>query len=291
MASLKEVKRRINSVNGTLKITSAMKTVASAKLHKALGVINTLLPYQAQMNEILQKSLAYSPDKTAGAAYKTERPLGKVALMVVSSNSSLCGAFNSNVIKLLTDRVEWYKAQGLANEDILVFPVGNKVTDAAIKRKFNVQGRFSRLADKHIYSETVEFAQMLMEKYLSGEVDKVELIYNKYKNAGSQQSMYETYLPVNLDVAADDAQVDDDYYIFDPQPAEIIEVLLPKALVLKIYAVLLDAGAAEHSARTIAMQEATDNGEDLLQELSIQYNKQRQQAITNELLDIMGGQL
>lgn len=295
MASLKEIKSRINSVNGTLKITSAMKMVASSKLRKAQAAIGNLLPYEQQMHHILADLL--TDEVPAGGSYIAQRPVKKVAIVAFSSNSSLCGAFNSIAIRHFTEAVSAYREQGLTEKDITVFAVGRKIADAARKMGFPSQGDFSKMADKPSYADTSALARRLMDMFASKEVDKVELIYNHCKSTSTQIPVRETYLPVSLNVSEysdgnGSGQGHGDMandYIVEPDPATVLGELLPKVLYLKMYAVLLDANAAEHSARTVAMQVATDNGTELLQDLTVQYNKQRQQAITDELLDIVGG--
>lgn len=294
MASLKEIKGRINSVNGTLKITSAMKMVASSKLHKAQNAIANMVPYEEQMHEILYRLLS-DDSAEACAEYVSERPVKKVAIVAVASNSALCGAFNSNVIRHFNEVADEYLKSGLSKEDILVYPVGKKIADAVSKAGYAVQGDFNRLADKHVYDDVSAFAQNLISMYLKKEVDRIELVYNHYRSSSSQEPERETYLPFKGtagDRPADDS--DERYmkdYIVEPSPDAVLRVLLPKVLVLKIYTVLLDANAAEHAARTVAMQEATDNGNELLQDLTLQFNKQRQQSITDELLDIVSGSM
>lgn len=295
MASLKEIKSRINSVNGTLKITSAMKMVASSKLRKAQSAIGNLLPYEQQMHAMLADLLA--DDVSAGSDYIAVRPVRRVAIVAFSSNSSLCGSFNSVAVRHFSETVADYTGQGVKSEDILVFPVGRKMADAVRKMGLIPQGDFSHMADKPSYAEARDLAARLMEMFVSRQVDKVELVYDHCKSTSSQIPVRETYLPVSLDVsryaeAAEDGRgqgraVAD--YIVEPDTVSVLEALLPKVLYLKIYAVLLDANAAEHSARTVAMQVATDNGKELIQDLTVQFNKQRQQAITDELLDIVGG--
>lgn len=326
MASLKEIKSRINSVNGTLKITSAMKMVASAKLHKAQAAIANMVPYERQMHEILYRLLSDESTPTC-AEYVEQRPVKKVAIVAVSSNSSLCGAFNSNVIRLFFETAQEYLDAGLTRDDILVYPVGRKVATAVSKDGYVPQGDFNRLADRHIYDDISVFAESLTGMYLKGEIDRVELVYSHYKSSSSQYPVRETYLPFAAGSAVGSAagsaasavapdavrgtgavsgsggEADPgarretrsgEYfkdYLIEPDSETVLRALLPKVLVLKINTMLLDANAAEHAARTVAMQEASDNGRKLLQDLSLQYNKQRQQSITDELLDIVSGSL
>ena len=281
MASLKEVKNRISSVKSTRQITSAMKMVASAKLHKAQGRIENMLPYQRKLNE--------SP-------YTDERPVGRVAIVAFSSNSSLCGAFNSNVAKMLERTLEEY--QSLGRENIQIYPVGKKVEEAVKKLGFVPQGSYQEMADKPSYMQAYELAGTLMKEFLEGRVDKVELIYHHFKSTGSQILTRDEYLPINLDKVAEEATEStagkssfNNDYIVEPSAARLITELLPKVLSQKIYTVLLDSNTSEHAARMLAMQAATDNANELIQDLTKQYNKSRQQAITNELLDIIGGSM
>ena len=294
MASLKEVKNRISSVKSTRQITSAMKMVASAKLHKAQGRIENMLPYQRKLNEILTNFL--STDATIESPYTDERPVGRVAIVAFSSNSSLCGAFNSNVAKMLERTLEEY--QSLGRENIQIYPVGKKVEEAVKKLGFVPQGSYQEMADKPSYMQAYELAGTLMKAFLEGRVDKVELIYHHFKSTGSQILTRDEYLPINLDKVAEEATEStagkssfNNDYIVEPSAARLITELLPKVLSQKIYTVLLDSNTSEHAARMLAMQAATDNANELIQDLTKQYNKSRQQAITNELLDIIGGSM
>ena len=294
MASLKEVKNRISSVKSTRQITSAMKMVASAKLHKAQGGIENMLPYQRKLNEILTNFL--STDATIESPYTDERPVGRVAIVAFSSNSSLCGAFNSNVAKMLERTLEEYLSLG--RENIQIYPVGKKVEEAVKKLGFVPQGSYQEMADKPSYMQAYELAGTLMKEFLEGRVDKVELIYHHFKSTGSQILTRDEYLPINLDKVAEEATEStagkssfNNDYIVEPSAARLITELLPKVLSQKIYTVLLDSNTSEHAARMLAMQAATDNANELIQDLTKQYNKSRQQAITNELLDIIGGSM
>ena len=290
MASLKEVKGRIATVNNTRKITSAMKMVASAKLHKAQGAITHMLPYEKRLHELLTNLLGGGDALFWG----TPREVKRVALVVFSSNSSLCGGFNANVIKHATQWLDEHQALG--KENILIYPVGKKVADAMVKMGYPIQGDFQHLADKPSFAEAAELAQGLMDKFAHGEVDKVELIYNHFKSTASQILTREVYLPMvchpeeHCDEGSRIHPQDVDY-ILEPSREELLTMLLPKVLRMKLYTALLDSNASEHAARTMAMQIATDNADDLLQELTLMYNKTRQQAITNELLDIVGGSM
>lgn len=284
MASLKEVKGRIATVNNTRKITSAMKMVASAKLHKAQGAITNMLPYERRLHGLLTNLLGGSEV----LVWNTPREVKRVALVVFSSNSSLCGGFNANVIKHATQWLDEYQALG--KDNILIYPVGKKVADALSKMGYAIQGNFQHLADKPSFAEAAELAQGLMNLFTRGEVDRVELLYNHFKSTASQILTREVYLPMQTSGKTMEGKEDMDY-ILEPSREELLATLLPKVLRMKLYTVLLDSNASEHAARTMAMQIATDNADDLLQELTLMYNKTRQQAITNELLDIVGGSM
>ena len=292
MASLKEVKGRIATVNNTRKITSAMKMVASAKLHKAQGAITNMLPYERSLHRLFTNFLSGGDVQSC---YTVAREVKRIALVVFSSNSSLCGGFNANVIKHTTQWLDEH--QSLGKEQILVYPVGKKVADALVKQGYAVQGDFQHMADKPSFAEASALAQQLMDMFEKGKVDRVELLYNHFKNTASQILTHEVYLPLQTcppddrkEEGARERKEETDY-ILEPSREELLATLLPKVLRMKLYTVLLDSNASEHAARTMAMQIATDNADDLLQELTLMYNKTRQQAITNELLDIVGGSM
>ncbi len=290
MASLKEVKGRINSINGTLKITSAMKMVASAKLHKAQEAIENMLPYEQRLHRILTDFL--SGTDSVESAFTVKSDVKKVAIVVFASNSSLCGGFNANVIRRLHETVKEY-AQSIGINNVLVYPVGRKVAEAVKKAGYVVKGDYQHLSGKPNYDEAAKLAETVIDSYLADEVQEVVLLYNHFKSTSSQVLTRETYLPVDLTAASQEetkSKSESDYLV-EPSAEALVSELLPKVLRMKIYSVVLDSAAAEHAARTIAMQVATDNANDLIQELTLQYNKTRQQAITNELLDIAGGSM
>ncbi len=297
MASLKEVKTRINSVKSTRKITSAMKMVASAKLHKAQGAIENMLPYQRKLNKILTNFL--SADLPIESPYIKAREVKRVAIVAFSSNTSLCGAFNANVIKMLLQTVGEFRTLG--QDNILIFPVGKKVDEAAKRLGFQPQETSATLSDKPSYQEASELAHRLMKMYIAGEIDRVELIYHHFKSMGVQILLRETYLPIDLThiVDGEEKQKEEEVqggeiandYIIEPSAEELIANLIPTVLSQKLFTAAVDSNASEHAARTLAMQVATDNANELIQDLTKQYNKSRQQAITNELLDIVGGSM
>lgn len=289
MASLKEIKNRIGSVNSTKKITSAMKMIASAKLHKAQGAITNFLPYQQKLDAILTNLL--SSDTSYDSPFTQTREVKRVGIVVFASNSSLCGGYNANVIKEFLAVYNSHKSLG--KDNILIYPVGKKIADAVKKQGLKAEGDYKEMADKPSFQEVQSLAKELIDKFVSKELDEVILIYHHFISTGTQKLLSKTYLPFDLtgDAATDvsknnNFQVD---YIFEPSKEEILESLIPTVLYSRLYAALLDANASEHAARTMAMQIATDNADELNQELTIQYNKTRQQAVTNELLDIIGG--
>lgn len=317
MPSLKEIKGRIASVNSTRKITSAMKMVASSKLHHAQQMIENMLPYENMLERILRSFLASEAD--AHTVFSEVRPVKHVAFVVYSSNSSLCGGFNANVTKMLHAAVEEYSALG--KENILVYPVGRKIAEQVQKMGLESAGDFTELADKPNVAQCIDIARELGEKFLKGEIDRIELIYHHFKSAGSQILQRKTFLPIDVNEAIGQDNDRDlshktvtpemqeylrknakeeekkkveskplnDNFIVEPDMDSVLKTLIPKLAHLMLYTALLDSNASEHAARMVAMQTATDNADELLRVLNLQYNKSRQQAITNELLDIVGG--
>lgn len=288
MASLKEVKGRINSINGTLKITSAMKMVSSSKLHKAQGAIENMLPYERRLHHILTHFL--EAGVTVQSPFTEKREVKKVALVVFASNSSLCGGFNMNVIRRLSELVDEYAGK-TGRENILIYPIGRKVADAVKKMPGVIpMGDYQHMSGKPNYEEAAVLAADLMKRFLSGEIQQVELLYNHFKSTSTQVLTRETYLPISFQTSAEQPQTPaGNDYIIEPSGEKLMSALLPKVLRMKVFTVLLDSNAAEHAARMMAMQVATDNANELIQDLTLIYNKSRQQAITNELLDIIGG--
>lgn len=290
MASLKEVKTRIASVNSTRKITSAMKMVASSKLHHAQLAIERMRPYERQLSHIMSTFVG-SMEGEVDTPYAGEREVKRVAIVLYTSNSSLCGGFNANVIKAFNRKVEAYRQQGI--DIVSVYPLGKKAYDAVVKAGFTPSADYAALLDHPSYEKAAQVAAEIMESYAEGEIDRAELIYYHFKSAGSQILTEEEFLPIKLQTADDDStshttQLD---FIIEPSKEEVISQLVPKSLHLKLFTALLDSLASEHAARVMAMQVATDNADELLRELTLTYNKTRQQAITNELLDIVGGSM
>ena len=308
MASLKEIKSRIASVKNTLKITSAMKMVASAKLHKAQNAIGNKLPYEQKLHRMLsgmlqdddlqnalKKELGFgnggrSPvalQDTAVDAIPVKDEVERVAVVVFSSNSSLIGAFNANIIKKFGQTMRLLADAGYSSDDIDIYTVGRKVADAVRRDGYESYMDLPDLSDKPDYAKASDLASELVDRFASGEVGQVILIYNHFASMSSQPSVRENYLPISLhDYNETSDPVD---YILEPDPLTLVRDLLPLVLNMKIYTVALDASAAEHAARTVAMQVASDNATDLITELTLAYNKGRQQAITAEILDLVGG--
>ena len=319
MPSLKEIKGHIASVNSTRKITSAMKMVASSKLHHAQVAIQNMLPYETMLEHILKSFLAAEAE--AQTIYDQERPVKRVALVVFSSNSSLCGGFNANIIKMMQRTVEAYTEE-LGQDSIEIYPIGRKVAEKARKLGYTCCGDYASLVDHPHVHQCIEIAMELGEKFAKGEIDRVELIYHHFKSAGSQVLTNKQFLPIDIEselerdherdltsnIATKKAQdylkknrrkkVErqegetvplNDNFIVEPDMNSVLSQLLPKMAHLMLYTALLDSVASEHAARMVAMQTATDNADELLRQLNLQYNKSRQQAITSELLDIVGG--
>lgn len=285
MASLKEVRGRIASVTNTKKITSAMKMVSAAKLRRAQDAITNYLPYQEKLAKTLEDFLTYSTEDLS-IPLADERPIKKIAIVAISSNGSLCGAFNSNVIKK-TDEIA-QKYEGVLKDDIICYTIGKKISESLTKRGFNVKGRYDNLVQKADYDQAAAIIDEVIELFLNKEVDCVELVYNHFKNAAVQQIAHEIVLPLTRSVSekTDGKTLD---YILEPNKEELISKLVPTVLRLRLYSAILDSIAAEHGARMTAMQTATDNAEDLIFDLKLKYNKARQEAITKEIIDIVGG--
>ena len=312
MSSLKEIKTRISSVKNTLKITSAMKMVASAKLHKAQTAIGNKLPYEQKLHHILaglledddlQKAMHDNlgfgnPHGHSAVVLQdvgldqipTKDVYPRIAIVALSSNSALCGAFNTNVIKKYNETIAILECQGYTKDDIDIYVIGRKMAEAVRKSGYTILDDRSELADKPSYDAAFELASDLVDSFISGEVSQVVLVYSHFASPASQPVVRENYLPLPLhDYDGTDGEPVD--YILEPDPLSLVKHLLPQVLLLKLYTVLLDANAAEHAARTLAMQIASDNAQDLISELTLAYNKGRQQEITAEILDLVGGSM
>ena len=250
-----------------------------------------MLPYENKLHGILRDFLASGV--SVQTPFSVNKQVKKVAIVAFASNSSLCGGYNANVIRHLSALIDDYSAK-VGKENILIYPVGRKIAEAVKKMGMEVAGDYQHMSGKPNYQDASDLASELMSKFLKGEIQKVDLLYNHFKSTSSQILTHETYLPVDVNGQVgntdnSEAKEQSSDYIIEPSAEVIMKSLVPKVLRMKIYTVLLDAAASEHAARTMAMQIATDNANDLIQELTLVYNKSRQQAITNELLDIVGG--
>lgn len=284
MAGLKEVRERIVSVQSTRQITSAMKMVSAAKLRRAQDAIIRMRPYAGKLREILQ-NLTATLDSSEGGAYSTPREGNKVLLVVVSSNRGLCGGFNSNIAK----KVFSLLADEYAGKDVTVIAIGKKGAEATKRKGLNVIGTHNEVYDNLSFEAVAPIAQRIMDGYLTGEFDRVDLIYNQFVNAAVQRTTQEQFLPVPPPAKNAKGKADTGEYIFEPGKAEIVEDLIPRSLKIQLYKAVLDSNASEHGARMTAMHKATDNATDMLKELKISYNKARQANITKEILEIVGG--
>jgi len=280
MANLKEIRNRITSVSSTMQITSAMKMVSAAKLKKAQDAITAMRPYAEKLTELLQ-NLSSTLDGDTGGEFTKQREIKKVLVIAITSNRGLCGAFNSNVIKEVKSRAELY-----AGKQVDVFAIGKKGNDI-LKKTLTIADNQSGIFDNLTFDNVAAIADSLTAKFISGEYDKIELVYNQFKNAATQIIQTEQFLPL-APVVSDKVSTAGDY-IFEPSKEEIVLTLIPKSLKTQLYKAIRDSFASEHGARMTAMHKATDNATELRDQLKLTYNKARQAAITNEILEIVGG--
>ena len=280
MANLKEIRNRITSVSSTMQITSAMKMVSAAKLKKAQDAITAMRPYAEKLTELLQ-NLSSTLDGEVGGDYTKQREINKVLVVAITSNRGLCGAFNTNVIKQTKAIIESY-----TGKQVHVFAIGKKGNDILTKTSLVIDNQ-SAIYDSLTFDNVAAIAQILTDKFVSGEYDKIEVVYNQFKNAATQIVQTEQFLPLAAIKSDKIASTGD--YIFEPSKEEIVETLIPKMLKTQLYKSIRDSFASEHGARMTAMHKATDNATDLRNQLKLTYNKARQAAITNEILEIVGG--
>jgi F-type H+-transporting ATPase subunit gamma len=280
MANLKEIRNRITSVSSTMQITSAMKMVSAAKLKKAQDAITAMRPYAEKLTELLQ-NLSATLDGDVGGEFTTQREVSNVLLVAITSNRGLCGAFNANVIKAVKSRTEFY-----AGKNVDVYAIGKKGNDS-LSKTYKIIENKSAIFDELMFDNAAVIAEDLTQKFLSGQYDRIELVYNQFKNAATQIVMTEQFLPLAPIVSTTVAKNVD--YIYEPQKEEILLTLIPKSLKTQLYKGIRDSFASEHGARMTAMHKATDNATELRNQLKLTYNKARQAAITNEILEIVGG--
>jgi F-type H+-transporting ATPase subunit gamma len=279
MANLKEIRNRITSVSSTMQITSAMKMVSAAKLKKAQDAITAMRPYAEKLTEILQ-SLSASMEGEVGGDYTSQREVNRVLIVAITSNRGLCGAFNTNVIKQVKAVADSYEGK-----QVDIFAIGKKGNDV-LRKTHNVVENKSDVFDHLTFDNVAAISDLLSEKFISGDYDKIEVVYNQFKNAATQIVQTEQFLPLAPVVGAATASSD---YIFEPSKEEIVLTLIPKSLKTQLYKSIRDSFASEHGARMTAMHKATDNATELRNQLKLTYNKARQAAITNEILEIVGG--
>jgi F-type H+-transporting ATPase subunit gamma len=287
MASLKEVRNRISSVVSTQQITKAMKMVAAAKLRRAQDAIVRMRPYSEKLREIMQ-NVAGSADASQGGVYAKKRPARRILLVAICSNRGLAGPFNANILRAVNKlNREDFREQAAAGE-LKVLCVGKKASDFYAKQRGLFQKHFNELYDQPDFEHAAPVADEIMKGFAEGLFDRVILVYNRFKNAAVQYVQVENMLPVSPPEQGEAKKHSTDY-IFEPDREEILRDLIPRALRIQFYKAVLDSFASEHGARMTAMSKATDNAGDLLRELRLQYNKARQAAITNEILEIVGG--
>ena len=280
MANLKEIRSRIASVSSTMQITSAMKMVSAAKLKKAQDAITAMRPYADTLTELLQ-NLSGSIEDASGSVYATERPAQKVLLVAITSNRGLCGGFNSNIIKEVVNQ----RDNNYAGKQVDVFTIGKKGNDI-LSKDFSVTENRGDVFDELTFANVATVADQLMALYAGGNYDRIDLVYNRFKNAATQLVTTEQFLPI-VPVYGETTSSSD--YIYEPAQEEIVSTLIPKALKTQLFKALRDSFASEHGARMTAMHKATDNATELRDQLKLTYNKARQAAINNEILEIVGG--
>lgn len=280
MANLKEIRNRIASVSSTMQITSAMKMVSAAKLKKAQDAITAMRPYAEKLTQLLQ-DVSSTLEGGVGAEYTTQREVKNVLIVAITSNRGLCGAFNTNVIKEVKNRTAFY-----AGKKVDVFTIGKKGNDI-LGKTYTVAGNDNKVFDSLTFDNVAVIAEELTQLFLAGYYDRIELVYNQFKNAATQVVQAEQFLPLApIQSSSSDAAGD---YIFEPSKEEIVLTLIPKSLKTQLYKGIRDSFASEHGARMTAMHKATDNATELRNQLKLTYNKARQAAITGEILEIVGG--
>jgi F-type H+-transporting ATPase subunit gamma len=282
MASLKEVKMRIASVESTKKITQARQMISSAHMHRAQGLLDNAATYSHALESVV--ATLCDPEQPLQLPYTEPREKGAVAVVIMASNSGMCGAFNSRMAKEVGAIEKQY-----AGQDLLFYPIGKKLRKAIAEAGHAPQGEYDKLAGKADYTEAAKLVDDLMQQLMSGKVKKVDLVYYRYRNMAVQNITHDSFLPYTPPQVKDAAAKKFDGYLLEPPREQLAAEILPQALKAKFYAALMDNHTSEHAARTMAMQLATENADEMLDELRLNYNKLRQQNITSELLDIMGG--
>ena len=280
MANLKEIRNRITSIGSTMQITKAMKMVSAAKLKKAQDAITQMRPYANKLTELLE-SLSATLEGDMENVYAEQREVSKVLLVVITSNRGLCGGFNSSVIKETVKNIE----ENYKEKQVDLLTIGKKGNDILVKKHQVIENN-SEVYDDLTFENVAVIAEKIMQLFAEGNYDKIELVYNQFKNAATQITTVEQFLPIKLVETASNVNTD---YLFEPSKAEIVLQLIPKSLKTQLYKAIRDSFASEHGARMTAMHKATDNATELRDDLLLTYNKARQAAITNEILEIVGG--
>lgn len=291
MANLKEVRTRIESVNSTMQITSAMKMVSASKLRKFQNAITALRPYADNLNKLMH-DVSSDMDTSAKSVFAEMRQSGKILVIPVTSNKGLCGVFNAIVIKETEKLIKEDFKQQLEEGNVDVLCIGSKADEMMKARKYHVIGNESNLLDNLTYDNVVPFAERLMNDFKERKYDRIIFVYNQFKNAGTQILVHEQFLPIAVENENDDEKemkTEEVDYIFQPNREDILNELIPKSLKLQVYKIILDSFTSEQGARMVSMTKATDNATELLKELNITYNKTRQSSITNEIVEIVSG--
>jgi F-type H+-transporting ATPase subunit gamma len=288
MASLKEVRNRIVSVNSTQQITKAMKMVAAAKLRRAQDNIIQMRPYAQKLGDMLS-TVSAGAESSSDSPLKVARPVEKVLIVVVTSDRGLCGAFNTNIVKATLLLIEEKYATQAAKGNVEIFAIGKKGAEAFVRRGFTVNTTYTDLFTRLSFVAVKQAAEEIMASFTSGRYDAVDLVFNEFKNVATQIIHTDRYLPIVSDNSAAKTKTSEVSYIFEPTEEEILAELIPKSLKIQLYRAVLESYASEQGARMTAMDKATENAQDLIKELKLVYNRTRQAAITTEILEIVGG--
>jgi len=289
MANLKEIRTRIGSVRSTRKITNAMKMVAASKLKRAQDAVINLRPYDSKLREILFSLIRSLEGEEISSHYLRKDREDKVLLVVITSNKGLCGAFNSNIIKKGVELAHSKYSQQYQNGNLFYFPIGKKGTEFFTSKGYSIYDSDNEILDNMSFNNAFPVIKQVMKAFTNKEFDKIEIVYNRFKNAAVQLLTVDQFLPVELKPENDDESEAHHNYIFEPSKEFIIRRLIPKTLRTQFYEALLESLAAEHGARMTAMHKATDNATEMINDLQLTYNKARQASITNQILEVVSG--
>ena len=287
MANLKEVRNRIQSVKSTQQITKAMKMVAASKLRKAQDAILQMRPYARKLNELLDKIYAEAAE-SLNSEFATERSTERVLILVITSDRGLCGAFNSNAIKAAVALINEKYSEQFRKNGVWIMPVGKKAYDFFSKRGFQMVDDFYKMFADLTFEKAREAAVFILDSFIEKRFDRVEIVFNEFKNVATQVLVTEQFLPIIPKEPTNEKQ-NIPFYIYEPSAGQIIQDLIPHSLKVQLYKAFLESNASEHGARMTAMDQATENAGELLNGLRLVYNRTRQAAITTEILEIVGG--